>query len=154
MAKKNEKDSDVFFVGIKDDREVKRNILESMKDILQSLQKFEDFRHTRLEKNRSILELKRVVKEINSLVGKLKVSLPKSNINVKLTSEEIKIEEDIIEMGKEKEQEVETQVKSQSRDSKLEEDASVEVNTKKIGKKDIDKLESELSMIESRLQGL
>lgn len=158
MAKKQSKESEMFYVGLKEDKELKRNVLESMKDILQTLQKFEDFRKVRLEKKRATSDLKRVIKELSTLINKYKVSLPNSNLNTKLSKEDINIEEEIIKIGKKKEEETEKEVKSKERDYQQEnqDDSEKEEKPKqkKVEKSHIDKLESELCDIESQLDNI
>jgi len=71
------KEEDVFFVGIKDPIEVRRNLLESTRDIVQTLQRFERFKQVREEKQQEVVRLREQVREISKLVNKLKSLLPK-----------------------------------------------------------------------------
>jgi len=78
-----EKESkNIFFVEIHDSEGVKRNVLESLKDIVESLQRFEKFKETREDKINQINNLGKIVKEINKLVPRLKNSLPDAKIRV------------------------------------------------------------------------
>ena len=73
MAKKEE---DPLFVGITSGDDLRKNILECSKDILESLKDYERFRSKREEKLRLIQKLKDDLKQISRLVGKVKTSLP------------------------------------------------------------------------------
>ena len=84
MAKKQD---DVYFVGIKDPRDIRRSILESSKDLIQTLQQFERFKQVRKEKDQEMRHLKSLVSEIRTLSGKLKNNLPKTNMRIKLKKE-------------------------------------------------------------------
>ena len=73
----------VFFVGIKEPAEVRRAILESSKEALQSLQQYEKFKSVRIEKTKEILRIKRIFKELDNLVLKLKAKIPKTDLRVR-----------------------------------------------------------------------
>jgi hypothetical protein len=134
-----QKESEVFFVGLHNQEELNKVILESMKQTLQTLQRYEDFRQIRLEKKRSIDDLKKLVKEINVIMGNLKTALPKSNLNenynnvtvstnIPIPKKSIKIEDKIVHAPSE--------------------------NKSKVDKNDLKKLEAELADIESKLNSL
>mgnify|MGYP006307510589 CR=1 FL=1 len=90
MADKNKTDEqEVFYVEIRNHDELKRHSLESMRTVLQSLERYEEFAKVRMEKNKAVYDLKRIFKEITALVSKLKTSLPKSNLNVDIESEDL-----------------------------------------------------------------
>ena len=78
-----EKEENVFFVGIREPNQVRRAILESSKDSLHALQQYERFKAVRIEKTKEILRLKRILKETDNLMVKLKAKLPKTSIRVK-----------------------------------------------------------------------
>jgi phenylalanyl-tRNA synthetase beta subunit len=129
VEKKEEKD--VFYVEVREPNEVRRNILESLKDIVESLKRFEKFKEVGKEKIHSVNKLRRDIKELNKLVSNLKNALPESKLR------EIKIKP-ILSKGK----------KSKKIKNKKEE---VEVMKPKT---ELEKLESELGAIEEKLQGL
>jgi len=79
MEKEN---GDIFFVEVHEPSDVKRIILESLKDIVESLQRFEKFKDTRKDKIDNINKLQKIVKEINKLIPRLKNSLPEAKIRV------------------------------------------------------------------------
>ena len=71
---------DIFFVGIHESDEVRRNILESLKDIVENLQRFEKFKEARKVKIENINKLGSIINEINKLLPNLKNSLPETKI--------------------------------------------------------------------------
>ena len=118
----------LLFVGVKEPVELRRTLLESTKEVIECLQKFEKFKSLRGEKLRQIEQLKNDVKEINKLVAKLKSELPK--VSLKLEEEKPKADKKVKGIKK-------------------------EIKVKK--KKELDeleKLESELDLIEEKLGGM
>ena len=69
---------DTFYVGIKDPSDLRRALLESTKLLIRSLQKYEHFKSVREKKLETLNELKAAIRDINTLVAKLKTSLPKT----------------------------------------------------------------------------
>jgi proline dehydrogenase len=64
--KKEKKSEEVYFIGIEDPVELRRNILESCKDLIEVLQMYEKFKETRELKKSYIERLKKDVKTISS----------------------------------------------------------------------------------------
>ncbi len=77
MKKENK---DIFFVELQEPDEVRRNILESLKDIVETLQKFEKFKELRKKKIDGMNKLGGIIREANRLVANLKNSLPKTEL--------------------------------------------------------------------------
>jgi len=122
---------DILFVEVHQPEEVRRNILESIKDIVENLQRFEKFKDIRKEKIDNINKLGKNVKQINGLMTNLKNSLPKTQIRaMKVASKNV---------GKEKP----TRVKTKKSGGESKKPAS-----------ELDTLQSELSEIESKLSSL
>ena len=128
------KDKDVFFVEVHDSPEVRRNLLESLKEIVENMQRFEKFKETRRDKIEHINKLSKIIKEINKLMPRLKNSLPE----VKLRASK-----------SDKPEQPKHIIKKKAEPSK--EHIAVE-KEKPIS--ELQKLESELSEIESKLSGL
>lgn len=125
------KEESVFFVGIKDPDEMRRNILETAREAIQTLQLFEKFRNIRDEKVKAINKLKSDLRETTRLVSKLRNSLPKARLRVKLH------EHEKLKGGKAKRKK-----------------KSKEVVVEGAAKGELEKLEEELSAIEGRLGSL
>ena len=143
MAKRKKKaaekkEEDVFFVGIQDPIELRRSVLESSKDLLHYLSRFERFKNIRNEKAEHIARLKDVTSEIRTMVNKLRIALPKTNLRVKL-QEAHKIA--VKKPAKEK------QVKLTEKKPA----PAKEAPAKPKHMTDLEKLEAELGEIESRL---
>jgi len=81
---KEEETKEIYYVGVKDPIEVRRSVLESSKELVQYLQRAERFKKVRVEKAAEIVKLKQTMKEISSLIKKLKAALPKTNLRTKL----------------------------------------------------------------------
>ncbi len=73
---------DLYFVGLKNQKELRKSILLSSKSIIENLQHFEDFRKKRTEKLREIEKLKSITDEISSLIERLKSELPKIKVDM------------------------------------------------------------------------
>jgi len=71
-----------FFVGIKDPVRVRRDLLTSSKGILDSLKKYDDFASARDEKQKYIVDLKRVIDELIVLDKKVRGHLPATPLKI------------------------------------------------------------------------
>lgn len=69
-----------YFVGIYDPIDVRRNILESSKEIVKSLQSFEKIESIREEKLKTIKDMKKIMAELELLISKLADKLPKTKL--------------------------------------------------------------------------
>ncbi|MFC1800687.1 hypothetical protein ACFLYT_01390 [Nanoarchaeota archaeon] len=137
-AKKPAKTEEPFFIGIKDPIGMRRAILESSKDVIQSLQRFEKFTGTRKKKREHVEKLKVTVKEAVGLIKRLKKGLPSSGLRMKSAAPKpkpIPVEPKKV-VKKESKPEVKQPV----------------MKPKHMG--ELEKLESELSDIESKLGSL
>jgi hypothetical protein len=70
----------VFYVGIKDPVQVRRLLLECSKQILESLQDYEQILLLREEKIKRMMELRHIVKEICSLSAEINKVLPNTQL--------------------------------------------------------------------------
>ena len=118
----------IYFVGLEEPDELRRYLLESARDAVDILKKFERFKSVRSEKIREIEKLKSDMREISKLVAKLRSELPKTKLRVKLRAHEKVVEK-----------------KTVKKEEKI---------TKKKEMTELDKLESELSAIEGKLKSL
>ena len=135
MVKADREKEGLFFVEVRDPNNVKRNIFESLRDIVQSLQKFERFKQLRNQKVDSISKLRKDLKDVNKLVSDLKIKLPEARLR------EAKLKPVLREVPKRKE----PTKKQYKREAVEREDKPTN---------ELQKLESELSAIEEKLKGL
>jgi hypothetical protein len=103
---------DELFVGIHEPVDVRRNLLESSKEVVESLQKYEKLNIIRLKKLKYFDDMKKVMEEINFLIVKLKEKMPKnklrknvevakSNSSIPRTNEMSKIETELKSLERE-----------------------------------------------------
>ena len=78
MVKKEHQE--LFFVRVKDPVEVRRNILETLKEIVEVLHRFEKFRQLRHEKIEKINHLRVLLRQSNRMLGELRSKLPQTNL--------------------------------------------------------------------------
>lgn len=130
MPKDDQQQQDLFFVQVTNKAEIRRSILESLRDILHTLEKFNKFKHLREKKLKKIEELRTLVRETNKATLDLKNLLP--DAHVKIPSAKKKREK--------------------KAPSKLASGASQEPQQKK--KSELDSLEHELAAIEKKLEKL
>lgn len=136
MAKKKEKkEKDVFFVGVKEPIEIRRNILEASREMVLLLQMYEKFKTVRDEKRQATEKLRSLIREIALLASRLKRHLPKTDLRVMP-----------IEEGKRKE--VAKHIPIAEEEVKKEEKMLPREIT------EIEKLEAELASIEQKLNTL
>ena len=121
-----QKEEKIFYVGIKEPFELRKNLLESSKMIIKSLQKYQKFKDIKLRKSEYLSELKDIIKEIKKLNLLLNSKLPETDIKLSRT---------VLPNGK-----------------KEPEETMTKADIKK--KNELEKLESELSSIESKLDSL
>ncbi len=129
-----------YMVQIPEPGLVRRDVLESLREVIIFMQSYEKFKRIQEEKKKYISELKLDLKELSSLLtGKLKFYFPIG----KLTAIGEKLEAD------EEEAEDKKYVSSHRREEKR---SSVE--KPEIKHSELDELESQLKDIESQLQGI
>jgi hypothetical protein len=69
-------ETELFFVGIRDPIELRKELLTSSKNLIDSLKRYEAYKSVKEEKLRHIMELKRVFDELLVLNKKLRNKLP------------------------------------------------------------------------------
>ena len=129
-----EESNGLFFVRIKEPNEVRRNILETLKEIVEVLQRFEKFKHLRHEKLEQINKLRIQLKDANKMLGSLRLKLPQTNLRAMPIRENSQPKKPHHKKGK-----------------------KVKTAEEKAPKKEateLEKLEAELSAIESKLKSL
>ena len=124
-----EHNAELLFVEIREPDEVRRHILETLKEVLELLQKFESFKHLRHKKMERIDKLKILMRDANKLMGVLKSKLPQTSLK--------------------------GMIPKQHAPKQKKAEAKKKETTEKVPKKErteLDKLQSELNAIESKLK--
>ena len=125
-----EQKSELFFVEIREPGEVRRHILETLKEVLELLQKFESFKHLRHEKMVRIDKLRVLMRDTNKLMGVLKAKLPQASLKGMVPKQHAP--------------------KAKKITAKKKEEKAEKVPKKE--RTELDKLQSELNAIESKLK--
>ena len=115
------------------------------------IQRFEDFKHIRFEKRKAIEDVRRIVKELNTIMGKYKAALPKSNMN-----ENFDLENEGMTFPYPKNQKAPKSIKPKPKpEPKVPATRTPKKNVNPaVQKADINKLEAELADIEKKLKAL
>ncbi len=71
-----------YFVGIDSPVELRREVLEASKKMVELLKRFEAFRERRDQKAMYIERLKKIVSDLNKMNLKLKTVMPRTNIKL------------------------------------------------------------------------
>ena len=148
------KEDDVFFVGVQDPIELRRSILESSKDLLQYMQRFEKFKEVRMEKQEQFIKLGEVTAEIAKLVRKLKTELPKTHIRARMHKHEEEVKKAAAKKKAKKKAKATKKAKKTAKKAPPRPKAKPEIKIKPAPEKpltDLEKLEAELGAIETRL---
>jgi len=69
-------EDELFFVGIRDPIELRKELLTSSKNLIDSLKRYEAYKDVKEEKLRHIMELKRVFDELLVLNKKVRNKMP------------------------------------------------------------------------------
>ncbi|MBW3014979.1 hypothetical protein KY330_01000 [Candidatus Woesearchaeota archaeon] len=89
MAAKKETKKEIFYVGVKDPIEIRRTLLESSKEMVHAMQRYERFKEVRKEKIDEVQNLKEIISEIKKLANKLKQLLPETELRIKANKEKV-----------------------------------------------------------------
>ena len=149
------KEEEAYYVGISSPNELRRSLLESSKVVIQLLKANEILKQTRKQKAELSEKLKDDVRVINKLITKLKSELPKTKFAASLSRAKPKKEEpapkvQIVKMVGPKEEAPKPQPKPVARVPALK--AESKLKPKPLS--ELDKLESDLSSIESKMKSL
>ena len=141
--KLKEKGNELFFVRVKEPNEVRRNILETLKEIVETLQRFEKFKGIRQEKLGKINKLRGLLKDANKMFGNLKAKMPQTNLRAVVVKETSRRFE-------------KSSAKTSRKKRKNAKQAGEKPEAKAPKKEmtEMEKLESELSAIEGKLKSL
>ena len=130
-----EPSNELFFVGVRDPTLVRREILETLRDILEVLHKFEKFKSIRKQKHEHIQKLGSLMKQANRLMGVLRNKLPETNLRAIETSDAHRAKKGHHHKKKKKGEKVH------------EEQPKKEMT-------EVDRLEAELNIVEGKLKNL
>jgi len=122
--KKEKQEEGVYFVQLNDPNILRKKILESSRETIEFLKRYEDLKFIRKEKHRNMLKLKEDTDKMIELILTLKTALPKSNIKLKDEPRQVMVEKKGVEIRK------------------------------PVPTSEIEKLESELEEIESKLRSV
>jgi hypothetical protein len=135
---KKETQKGTYFVSVRDHVAIRRTILESLRDMLDTLQKFHDFHQKRVEKAHKITQLRHLVNKTHKLVFRLKSTMP--DVKLPAAPRQKKVEQAAAPMQSVSGQSQSSNPNPRPRASKP--------------KSELDALEDELSMIEKKLSKL
>lgn len=80
--------NEIFYVGVQDPAECRKDILESTRALVLMLQSYHAFKKVREQKELETKNLKDVTKQIEVLISKLKRELPKTRLREKAPAAE------------------------------------------------------------------
>ena len=89
-----------LFVGVEDSKGIRMSLLESSRDIVKTLQAFENLRATRIEKVEKIMLLKNTIKEIEDIKNMLNEKIPDYGLSIKKEKSSPKTKEKTDEIKK------------------------------------------------------
>lgn len=122
MAKGATQEEQLFFVGIRDHVDIRKEVLQSSRSLLDSLKRYELYRRVKDDKLRAQYDLKRVFDELLVINKKLRGKLPKVPIKVP----DVPVREDVpvrqVQKGKPQEQMPEARSPQKSKLDLLEEE--------------------------------
>ncbi len=124
--------NELFFVQVREPTEIRRNIFETLKEIVEVLQRFEKFKQIRHEKLEKINHLRVLLRQTNKMLGELRSKLPQTNLRATVA----------------REMPVHKHHKKKKKAKAAEEKAPKREVT------EVEKLEAELSAIEAKLKSL
>lgn len=87
MVKQKSQNEELFFVQVREPTEARRYILETLKEIVELLHRFEKFRHIRHEKVAKINHMRVLIKQANKMLGDLRAKLPQTNLRASAVRE-------------------------------------------------------------------
>lgn len=130
-----EEKKDLFFVDVRDHVDVRRNVLEAQKEVVEGLQRYENIKFLREKKLENITKLRGIIKGLFKSISDLKAALPQTKLREAI---KIKKKSKPVKRKTEKKEFLKAEEKKETEKPKTE----------------LEKLESELSAIESKLTSL
>lgn len=149
--KSRKKSQDVLYVGVREPAEIRRNLLESAREFIHFLQRYEKLKGIREEKFQTILQLDTEVKELKLLVNKLRKSFPAARPHVKLPKYKPVCEVCTKQFSSEADLSKHMKMHQPKEEKSVGEPVVKEIEQKKRVLSDLEKLENELTDIEGKL---
>ena len=73
-------DEENYYVNVKEPADLRKSLLETSRQVVLSLQKYEHFKINKMKKKDELDKLKKTLREINQLISQLKKELPAKKI--------------------------------------------------------------------------
>lgn len=83
-------DPELYFMRVDEPIELRKNVLETTRILIHTLQRYEQLKHTRQQKTMELQRLRGLMKEITQLCAELKHVLPSVDIKIPREPEEKK----------------------------------------------------------------
>lgn len=136
-------DENLFYVGVKNPVELRRNVLEASKDVLELMRRYEHIMELKERRLQRMNQLKDISRDITKLCSRLKLALPsvdsvakESEKHIRLTGKQMRPEQK--EVMKLREKDTFAQSKTVSEVKKLERELmDIESKLKKISKSNL-----------------
>lgn len=149
MAKKKKEIEEAFYVQVNHPLDIKRSLLESSREVLRAMQRFEKYKKIEAEKEKKMSELKRIGKTITASLNKINKELPKYKVRAQAKK---KYTCTVCGMEFKSSKELASHKKIAHKPVKM---AKTKVVKEKVPElNELEKLEAELSDIESKLRTL
>lgn len=136
-----------YYVGVSEPLEVRRTMLETSKCIIQAMHRYEKYKEYREEKIDLIKKVNKQMTELGGLIASLKSVLPKSTLRIKKAREQILAQ-------RSKEEKLLVSAAAPVVQKEVEAPRQIIKMTPKKELTELEKLELELSQIESKLSSL
>ncbi len=78
-------EEEAYYVNVREPSEARKNLLETSREIVLALQKYENFKLSRVKKHNLVDLLRRNFREINELISRLKKEMPQVKIRKKVS---------------------------------------------------------------------
>jgi hypothetical protein len=83
-------EDEIYFVQLQNSKDFRKSLLESIKQIIQILQSYENIKRIRFEKAQQMQKLVVILTEINSISSQLKINIPPVNRANKIVEDKAK----------------------------------------------------------------
>lgn len=84
-------DENLFYVGVKNPAELRRNLLEASKDVLELMRRYDYIMELKQKRLQKMNQLKDISRDITKLCNKLKLTLPSVDTVAKESEKRIRV---------------------------------------------------------------